>query len=487
MRKALVRELRPYSLRGIADNLGCGTDCARTLIERLMAHGIVRYRSATAPDGTDLTDGEGAAPDEVYQFCFVGMAMVGGLVIVSYPKYFRDREPSADELKQVFRVLRRDAGVASLLSLSEGGESSNDRLPVMLALLDLYAEYGVYANYVEGRELNGAGVINWSRTIDNHLPLLSGGDPVYAEYESRRTLRNESDFITRLHRAVLTECSRELRDAGVADLLSLDEVWLSDEEADSFGDAEALEWRLERERTAQFVDWKSETLDLLERYLLDRKSETESDEVRALGTTSFYHLWEEACKAAFGDLLPARLEALGIPLEGAWADRARETLLGIIPRPRWERWDGGGFTGCGDVDTLIPDTVAFAGLDGGGRAFCIFDAKYYVPSESGRMSKQPGLESVTKQFLYQAAYRGFVLDHGFGAVVNAFLVPTCGGELRRMARVSFPEVMRSVEAPFSNYVDMWALPAHEVFEAYLDGAELNHTIMDCLVMADGKS
>lgn len=472
MRKTCVRELKPYSLIGIARILDVDVDRARMVIEHLMARGIVRYRDAGIADGMDASDGKDTISDELYQFSFVGMAMLGDIIIVSYPKYFRDRMPNDVELRQLFRVLRKDAGTASLSSMAKNGERSADRLPIMLTLLDLYTEYGVYSNYVEGRELNGGGVIDWNRTIGNHLPLLTDGEPIYAEYESRKTLRDEADFITRLHRAVLTECSRELETTGVADLLSIDGVWLSDEEVDSFGDTEMLGWRLERERGVQFVDWKVSVLELLERYLLDRESETEITEVKALGTISFYHLWEKACKVAFGDRLGMRLDALGIPLMGKWMVREHETLLDIIPRPKWERWNGKEFTDCGDVDTLIPDTVTFTGLKGGDKALCIYDAKYYVPSASGKMKGQPELESVTKQFLYQAAYRDFVLDHGFERVVNAFLVPSCDGGLRKMARVSFPEVMGTVELPFSNYVDMWALPAEDIFEAYLNSTEI---------------
>lgn len=45
------------------------------------------------------------------------------------------------------------------------------------------------------------------------------------------------------------------------------------------------------------------------------------------------------------------------------------------------------------------------------------------------------------------------------------------------SRVSFEKVMGKVEAPFSNYVDMWALPANRVFEAYLDGERIDSSEM----------
>lgn len=90
MRQVFFRELKPYSELGIARRLGGDAELARNFIMRMMARGVIRYRSVTAPDGVDLSDEEGARPDEIYQFAFVGMASLGDVVAVSYPKYFRE-------------------------------------------------------------------------------------------------------------------------------------------------------------------------------------------------------------------------------------------------------------------------------------------------------------------------------------------------------------------------------------------------------------
>ena len=478
MKKVYVRELKPYSLREVAGLFGTGLEESRRVINRLILRGVVRYRNIDAPDGVDLSDEAGAKPDELYVFNYVGLAMVGDLVLIAYPKYFRDRMPDDAEIAQLFRVLGKDSGRKTLISLVGNGKRTPDKLPIMLALLDLYGEYGEYSNYVDDRELNGGGVIDWNRTIDEHLPFIKDGRPIYVEYETRKTRRDESDFITRLHRAVLAECAQELRGAGVADLLSVDVdgVPFSEEAVNDFGDVGALEWRLGRERGAQFVDWKIATLELLAKYLLSREDDAEDCEIEVLGTTSFYHLWEEACKTALGDRLDVKLGKLGISLADGWEGERGNTLLGIIPHPEWERWSIDAYGKAEETDTLIPDTVSFVGRDGR-RVFCIYDAKYYMPSLSGKMQKQPGLESVTKQFLYQSAYRPFVEDHSFDAVVNAFLVPTCDDEPRKLARVSFPKVMGEVEPPFSNYIVMWALPAREVFDAFLRGERIDDGLL----------
>lgn len=207
MRKVYVRELKPYSLQEIAEIFGTSLEESRRVIDWLMLRGVVRYRNVDASDGADLSDEADARPDELYVFNYVGLAMVGDLVLIAYPKYFRDRKPDDAEIAQLFRVLRNDSGRKTLISLVGSGKRTPDRLPIMLTLLDLYSEYGEYSNYVDDRELNGGGVIDWDRTINGHLPFIKNGRPVYVEYETRKTRRDESDFITRLHRAVLAECS----------------------------------------------------------------------------------------------------------------------------------------------------------------------------------------------------------------------------------------------------------------------------------------
>ena len=74
---------------------------------------------------------------------------------------------------------------------------------------------------------------------------------------------------------------------------------------------------------------------------------------------------------------------------------------------------------------------------------------------------------------YQAAYRDFVLAHGFSRVVNAFLVPSCGDAVEHLGRVRFPGVIAAEEPPFSNEVELYALPAEAVFDAYVGGRELD--------------
>lgn len=463
---ACVRELRPYSLAELSEKMGQDEQRTLACVRRLLDCGIVRYRTGTEQDDFERADEIGATEEQRYQFRYVGIALVGTTAFVCFPKYIRSNEPPVEELRLMLRVVRRldTFGELPQASLKDG---TTNRLAVIVRLIELYEERGVYDNYEDSRELNGNGVIDWGRTVDTITPVLSDGRPVYLDYWTKKTRRDESDLVTRLHRAILTECSRFLARSGIAGLLGLGEIGLSDETPEDFGDADVLDSRLERERASQFVTWKQEAIDLMRLYLGEGGIAAEHNQVLCMGTTAYYHAWELACKVAFGDLLDRKLGSLPVELAGKWRGRSRETLLQIIPRPLWKR-PGGGV--CGDADTLIPDTVTFARGGDGARLFCIYDAKYYVPSESGRITGQPGVESVTKQFLYQSAYRNFVLDHGFDHVVNAFLVPSEENEPRLLATVSFPEVLGALTSDipqFSEHIDMWLLPANLVFKQYL--------------------
>lgn len=487
MQAAYFRELRPYSADEIRDGLAVGNDEAHAVIDALMDCGIVRYRTGDERDEEELLEAEGASARQRYQFRFVGIAIARSHAIVCYPKYIKSTDRPERQMRQTLNVIRKLGQEGRLLDFQDSGPRE-DRLALMLRLLWLFDEYGVYSNYEETRVPNGSGVIDWQRTIDMETPVISDGAPIYLDLWTRKTRRDEFDLIMRLHRAILSEVSRFLDGCGLADLLTIGTAELTDEDPADLGEADYLLWLIDRERAGQYVTWKQELLDLMRLYISLEGADADRGAVLRLGTTSYYHAWEVACKAAFGDLLGYRLRKLPqITLADEWAAKKNDTLLQIIPRPIWTRPQGMG--DAGDVDTLIPDTVTFAEYDGR-NLFCIYDAKYYVPSRRGKMVKQPGVESVTKQFLYQSAYQRFVEDHGFDAVVNAFLVPTEDDKPEHLASVSFPEVMAGATGTspkFSDRIDMWALPAHEVFDCYLRGHKLPSFKYGCILSSTPTS
>lgn len=479
MRQVRVRELQPYSLYDLTIAFKLSQEEASDLVHALINRGAVKLLSKEDADDW-FREGLRRNGERRYQFTFVGIIIWRDLLIVSYPKYFRNGEPPLKQLHQILQVVRKqNSSSMGEPSFNELGSESDDLLPLMFRLIELYDEYGEYTNSIENFELNGLGQIDWGRTISLRQPLFFNGEPVYVEYDSRKSRRDELDYVTRLHRCMLTTCSRDLREWGVSDLLALDDIWLSDEELETFGDVETIAWQLEREKSVQFVTWKQEVLDVLERLVLKQESQVDKDELECFGTTSFYNAWEIACKVAYGDELNSSLPGIGlgnIEYE-EWRSRSNSTdpkLIDIIPQPYWvspNSSDDGVVES--RTSTLIPDAICIRKRSDGTKEFWIYDAKDYVPSWTKDGPKRvPGVESVTKQILYQSAYRKFILDQGFSSVKNLFLMPSAGAKPQLFASVSFPGVFQKLDSPFSNYIDVWEIPADMVFKAYLENRTL---------------
>lgn len=448
-------------------------------IRLLCAHGVLKLR--TNDDEKEYDALHDVPARGSCQFVYVGLVLVDDLCIIVYPKYLPEvdadspGEPVQRAMRQIFRVLRKHEGSYSdIAAMTEEGMRANDRLALMLMLLEMYDEYGVYENYVKTLADNGSGDINWERTIASNFPLMSNGRTIYVDYKTIESNQGAADFVMRLHRVVLTKCSKFMQDSGLASLLALNEVWLTDAAVEDFGDADFVAYRLGRERAVQFVTWKQEVIDLLLRYVAEDDSTVRQEMPLCLGTSSFYHVWEDACKVAFDDALSKRLTELGVELVEPFGAMGGTKLIDIIPRQQWTVPADDDEEGRGDVATLIPDTVLLHHDRAGNSVFAILDAKYYTPELGADVRGVPGVESVTKQFLYQTAYRKFVLAHGYGRVVNAFLAPSAGDAIKHTERVRFPGVIADEEPPFSNVVELYALPADMVFDAYLAGATLDN-------------
>lgn len=474
MRQVFVKELSYFTVEGLALTLGINEERAAACIDVLTTRGVLKLKTnneANEYDIVEASDAKGA-----YQFVYVGLAIFEDVVIIVYPKYMKDT-PSPEKIRQVFRVIRKSSGsFSTIAALSEDGIRSNDRLVLMLALLEMYGDYGIYSNFQKEYVANGRGLISWNRTMERCDPFFNDNIPVYFDFETIETTQDRADFITRLHKSVLTTISDFLEQSGLLELLDLDVIDLSDDDLEDLGDSEFLDYKLDQELSIQFVTWKQQLIQLLKRFVNDGEVLVQADDVICLGTSSFYHLWEEGCKAAFDDMLDKPLNKLGLHLNAYWKERSHESLLSIIPRPVWHRWIGGRFAQAGTAATLVPDIITFW-IEENDRTFAIVDAKYYAPSLIGNPERVPGVESIAKQHLYQAAYKKFVLDNGFTQVINAFVVPTDGDVPALMGKVEFPGVFEDEPEPFSNDVVMWAFPAHHIWDCYLTGHSISEQCM----------
>ncbi len=464
MKVSFIKELSYYSQEELANHLKIDLETAARCIKTLTARGVLKFKTNNANEYDDAAD-KGVCGK--YQFVYVGIIVFNNLILMIYPKYM-NKQPDVAEIQQILKVIRKTSGsFAEITAITEDGIKSNDRLALMLSIIEMYSDYGIYTNFEKRFATNGTGTIAWDRTITKYNPLFSNGIPVYVNYETTETAEDQSDFIKRLHASILSTITEKLEKYGLLELLAIDPIELTDEHPEDIADKSYLEYRLDRELNVQFITWKQDLIQLLKRFIVDDEMFIRSDEIICLGTTTFYHVWECACKVAFSDKIDNQIGSLGIQLSERWTRRAKETLFSIIPRPQWYRWNDSEYETCNDVSTLIPDIITFWTSKKAGNVFAIIDAKYYVPHLGAKVRGIPGVESITKQYLYQKAYTRFVLDHDFNTVVNAFVVPTTSDEIKLLGKAEFPDIFEKEEAPFMDCILMWALPAKTMWDCYL--------------------
>ncbi len=152
----------------------------------------------------------------------------------------------------------------------------------------------------------------------------------------------------------------------------------------------------------------------------------ENQGISMFGTTAFHMVWERVCADVFGNKLNVNIGKiqLNVPLAVGYDEKWK--LIDLIEKPKWRGAD----TVQEARETLIPDLISINQYDGQDW-FIIFDAKYYLLQlEKGRMLRgNPGIGDVTKQYLYQLAYKKFIADHNIAVVRNCFLMPTEGKEI----------------------------------------------------------
>ena len=480
---AFVREQQHYTKSQLR-TLFCYDDAGiERFIKNLRAYGILKTaaNSAEQRELTELTDEDIQVTDEApgndgcYVFTYVGVVTAGRRVIKVYPKYIpAHREPLA-EMKQVLKVLERysrsEEQIVSLFS-GDGEHRGFNLLAVILYLLRDYFEYGVYHNTEDILEVNGEGDILWDRTVDSGFAVIESGRPYYPEFITRRSVEDETDYFRRLHECVLTECSRQLHDAGLEDLFDLETVSLSEESLDDFGGREYMLDRITRELNVQFNTHRQILLKTLRAYIAqDRKMLEDEQGISMFGTTAFHAVWEKACAAVFGSKLGVPLGQLSMnaPLAPGYDRQVR--LIDLMEKPKW---CGGGFVREAK-DTLIPDLITVARQDGQDW-FVIFDAKYYLLQlEQDRpLEGNPGIGDVVKQYIYQLAYRNFIADHRITTVKNCFLLPTEGTEIVSKGTVR----LDMLAALGLEDIQIRLIPAGLLFDRYLNGGTIELEALD---------
>lgn len=484
MISVFLREQKRYTQEDLVKGFRCSEEKTVRILKRLKEYGVLKAVKAndTQKDLTDLLDEDIEIADVevgeneyLYVFTFVGVITIEGRVLKCYPKYLLDATAPKAELKQVLKVLEKYNSKEQIVRMYNDTSDSSafNMLAVMLFLLQDYFEYGAYTNTQDIIESNGSGDILWDKTINETFTLLSNNRPYYPELLTKKRVNDDFDFFKRLHECVLSRCTKELRDADLLDLFDIMGVDISDEHIEDFGDMEYVLERIVKELNVQFNTRKQLLLKTLYAYISNSSALDDLDCFSMFGTNSFNLVWETVCADVMDNQLQKPIGGLRlpVPLAGQYRNMRHKKLIDLIDRPHWI-----GTTPSGEQfvkqskDTLIPDTISIVGVDGEYQ-FVIFDAKYYnlQLEYNKKLCGQPGIESITKQYLYQLAYQPFVEAHQIDAVRNCFLLPTASTEIISKGSVSL--------AMLSNLglqdIQVRLLPADTMYRHYLENTKLD--------------
>lgn len=465
-----VKEQKRYTQKELCGILHCTNEKAVSLIRKLKEFGVLKVVKASdaqrnlsdlQEEDVEITDVEPNEGDYLYVFTFVGIIVVAGRVLKCYPKYLQNSEEPIKELRQILKVLEKYNSKEQILHIfNDSNESQSfNLLAVLLSLIYDYFENGIYSNTEDIIESNGSGEIIWDKTINETFTLISSNRPFYPDLQTKRRITNDYDYFQRLHECVLTKASKELKNASLLELFDISEIDLTDEMLDDFGDNEYILYRIEKELNTQFNTRKQLVLKTIYALVSNDGSLYDVDGLSLYGTNSFNLVWERVCAEILDNKLDERLETLKLPVPLKQDYDKKERLIDLIEKPLWT------ITGLKAKDTLIPDFVTIKG-----NKFIIFDAKYYnALLEPGKVPKnQPGIESITKQFLYQLAYYQFVTDHSFESVSNCFILPTEKDEVIEKGEVS----MQILSDLGLKNIKIRLLPAQAAYDYYLSGNKI---------------
>lgn len=484
MKSVYIKEQKRYLLTDLSKLFKLNERKTKDILKLLKSYGALKIVSKTK-DKKDLSDIVNVE-DEVtdidsdtenvyyYIFTFVGIMIVSGIVLKCYPKYIFKNDTPLLQLKQILKVIEKQNKKEQFIKFHNESleNSSYNLLATILYLYNDYHEYGIYTTTQDIFEMNGTGEINWDKTINETFTLISNNKPFYPELITKKKIDDDNDYFKILHKVILTQCSKQLKKTGLLELFEFEELNLVEKKIDDLGDKDYILNKILKELNVQFNTRKQLLLKTMYAYVSCESELGTNSDFSLYGTNSFHVIWENVCAEVFNNMLNKKLSELSLPLKLKQEYNENHKLISIIEKPSWNNKHGEF-----ESDTLIPDLISIYQDNNQEHKFIIFDAKYYTIKINGKsIVGQPGIESVTKQYLYQLAYKKFLEEHGFekNNIRNCFLLPTENSEVEELGNVSM-EILTTLGL---EKIQVRLLPAELIYSKYLKKTKFDINLLN---------
>jgi hypothetical protein len=260
------------------------------------------------------------------------------------------------------------------------------------------------------------------------------------EYYTSSTQNDEENYFRQLHSYILNECIEKLNKLGLLEFLGFQPTSF-DVNEDMLDAPESIISRINNELNLQFVDRKQLVLKAMAAFISNEEMEKDNFTISFYGTRSFHVVWEKTC--------------------GYVLNNKYETVNKLIAPPNW-------ITASGVVhkaSTLIPDIITITK-----DSFIISDAKYYsIKLTDDILADNPGVEDVTKQYLYQLAFQEYISRKNFATVKNMLLFPSEDKDIRQLGEVTI-KFLKDLNL---EDITLFSLPSHRIFDLYTNSKKLN--------------
>ena len=467
---ATMQELKPYSFFDLQNEFHASEEELKNILKSLSLMNIVKKLSKDISKveleellETDSLEKLNTELEEnMYVFKYVGMLVIGNVCLLIYPKYavsyLNDSINNFQKFKQLISVIRKYQSKEQKIGFSSQVDVDNfNLLSIALELIYNYYEHGLYSNDKQIIEQNGCGEILWEKTINESTAYFSNGLPIYLDTFTVNQENNEQDYFRILHAFILSEVCKNLKD--ILCILDIDTINISSEKREHFGNSEYILYRINQELSSQFFTFKQNILNLLKKYIEEDSGKNSSTNISFVGTNRFNLVWEDVCSEVMDDCINKSIKELGL----SYSKNPKQSALisDVIAKPKWKHNISGNVHVANK--TLIPDIITI-----NGDKLSIYDAKYYkIKLDDNGVDKQPGVGDITKQYLYELAYKDFAKENNLVIDSNAFLMPTDGKEEKKVGTASM-DIFHILEDIRLHDIDVILKPCEKMYEIYLE-------------------
>ena len=298
-----------------------------------------------------------------------GFLMLGSNLITVFPKNYLipenlplKKRAAVSLLRTFIRYKNENGLTADEHRLLGDSHSFCGRLESAYAILKDYADNGYLVRKIETLEYTHAGRINWNRTINSILPVVSNGRPVYVETINNRSISDSNNVVRMIHKYVVSEAAEIW--GWLFDIDPKEKTQLKI----SFTDAIKL---LKKELRFTFTHREIAVIKLMIAFLENSSDEGSGETVSLFCTDHFHTIWEKICGVIFHNQYNFLCQYVPTP---EWVNAPRKYRITQIP------------------DILVKDEKQ--------KIFYILDAKYY-----NCYTNMPGWHDLVKQFFYYYTIR----------------------------------------------------------------------------------